>query len=192
MNADLSKTPEPLKNMKPENIIELDVRPILKAGGEPFGEIMAAIKKTPATGALRLRATFEPKPLFRALGSQGWQHWVEFGANEDWMIWFYHEVAQPKQPLPPELKPVVAQYPGLSERLQIAKECWTLDVRNLAPPEPMEMTLAVLDQIPKEVRLIQINQRVPQFLLPLLEERGMQQKVVKNEEHDVRIEIKRH
>lgn len=189
MNADFTNAPESLKRIQPENVVELDVRPILKSGGEPFKVIMEAVGKTKADGAFRLRATFEPKPLFRVLGNQGWKYWVEYGAGDDWMIWFYHEAAA--APVIQVLEPVIAQYPDLPKRLQMAAQDWTLDVRDLAPPEPMEMTLAVLDRIPQGVRLIQINQRVPQFLLPLLAERGMRSSVLKEEENDVRIEITR-
>lgn len=91
MSANLENAPEAVKAIPQNNIVELDVRPILKSGGEPFSEIMGAVGKVPAQGALKLRATFEPKPLFRVLGGKGWKHWVEFGNGDDWMIWFYQE-----------------------------------------------------------------------------------------------------
>ena len=47
-----------------------------------------------------------------------------------------------------------------------------LDVRGLEPPEPMIRTLAALEQLPPGSTLVQINVRVPKFLLPLLDERG--------------------
>ena len=47
-----------------------------------------------------------------------------------------------------------------------------IDVRGLAPPEPMERTLALLDRLPAGGRLLQINDRVPVFLLEFLDERG--------------------
>lgn len=52
------------------------------------------------------------------------------------------------------------------------------------------MTLAILNHIPKDVRLKQINQRVPQFLLPLLEERGFEFAVLSETDAEVQIEIK--
>ena len=54
--------------------VEVDVRPTLRAGGEPFGEIMAAVNAlTPGQG-LRLYATFKPTPLLHVLGSKGFTH----------------------------------------------------------------------------------------------------------------------
>ncbi len=201
MSADLSKAPEAIKNIRPEHINDLDVRPILQSGGEPFSEIMAAVDETPANGAFRLRATFEPKPLFKVLGSQGWKYWVEYGSGDDWVIWFYQETeettsrsansSQVSTTLPSTLASVVAQYPELPKRIKMTEGLWTLDVRDLPPPDPMEITLAVLDQLPIGVRLLQINQRVPQFLFPMLPPRGMGAEILKSEENDVQIEIKR-
>ena len=47
-----------------------------------------------------------------------------------------------------------------------------LDVRGLEPPEPMMRTLAALEVLPADHTLAQVNARVPQFLLPVLAERG--------------------
>lgn len=91
MSADLSKAPEAIKKISHEKIVELDVRPSLRAGEEPFSVIMEAVDKIPPQGALRLRAVFEPRPLFRVLEAQGWNNWVEYGQGDDWIIWFYQE-----------------------------------------------------------------------------------------------------
>ena len=47
-----------------------------------------------------------------------------------------------------------------------------LDVRGLEPPEPMVRTLAALEALPADHTLVQVNARVPRFLLPILAERG--------------------
>lgn len=188
--TDLSKAPEAVKAIPATNIVDLDVRPILQSGGEPFSEIMAAADKVPETnGALKLRATFEPKPLFRVLGGKGFKYWIEFGEGDDWMIWFYRE-GDASAEMPKVLDATLSQFPELPKRLKTSEHDWALDVREMMPPEPMEMTLAVLSQLPKEARLVQINQRVPQFLIPLLAERGLVHRVLKEEPNEVRIEIK--
>lgn len=48
----------------------------------------------------------------------------------------------------------------------------TLDVRGLEPPEPLVRTLAALESLPDGHQLVQVNVRVPQFLIPMLAERG--------------------
>jgi hypothetical protein len=190
MSYNLNQAPESVKAIPSEKVNELDVRPILRSGGEPFGIIMQTIKDTASDGAMRLRATFEPLPLFRVLGSQGWSHWVEFGKDDEWIIWFYREGACPKKSAA-EMTGLVREFPELSNRLKTSGNTWTLDVRRMAPPEPMELTLAVVEKLPNDVSLIQLNERIPQFLLPLLAERGMSHRVLSQGEGDVRIEIRR-
>lgn len=187
MNAELQTAPETVKGIERGNVVELDVRPTLRSGGEPFSLIMGAVDDVPPGGALRLRATFEPAPLFRVLGGKGWKHWTEHGEGEDWIIWFYRDDGPPQ---PVDWTPVIAQYPELPKRLRTDANEWTLDVRDLAPPDPLEMTLAVLDHLPRGGRLIQLNQRVPQFLFPLLDERGMHLNVLEEGTDQIRIEIK--
>jgi uncharacterized protein (DUF2249 family) len=53
------------------NPLELDVRPILSAGGEPFGAIMAAVRELATGQSLRLLAPFRPDPLLQVLARQG-------------------------------------------------------------------------------------------------------------------------
>ena len=178
-----------MENQNARQIIELDVRPILKAGGEPFSEIMNAVQKVPEGGALRLRATFKPTPLFNVLGKQGWNHEIEHGSGDDWAILFFKGAMEQSTEQPTEQ--LHRDYPELKTRLSTKPGLWTLDVRMMSPPEPMEMTLLVLEKLPKNTTLIQINERVPQFLLPLLEERGYQHHIEKNTESEVQIKIER-
>jgi len=49
----------------------LDVRPELRAGGEPFGRIMQAVAGLAPGQGLRLLATFEPVPLYAVLSRKG-------------------------------------------------------------------------------------------------------------------------
>lgn len=166
-------------------ISELDVRPTLKAGGEPFGEIMSAISRTPADGALVLRAPFEPRPLFSVLGKQGWRHWVEHGEGDDWMIWFFREGGES-----PDLALLQEERPELKNRLRAENSTWFVDVRGLTPPEPIELTLAAAEKLPKGFSLVQINEWVPQLLLPILIERGFQYRV-DNGNGEVHVTIRR-
>lgn len=80
---------ELLANLPADKVVELDVRPILRNGGEPFSVIMKTVDTVPPGGVFRLRATFKPVPLFAALKVKGWDHWVVDGAGDDWQVWFY-------------------------------------------------------------------------------------------------------
>lgn len=48
-----------------------------------------------------------------------------------------------------------------------------LDVRELPPPEPLRRTMDRIVDLGSDEVLIQLNDRVPQHLLPRLEERGI-------------------
>lgn len=47
-----------------------------------------------------------------------------------------------------------------------------VDVRDLPPPEPLQETLGTLESMDGNDVLVQINDRQPQHLFPMLEERG--------------------
>jgi uncharacterized protein (DUF2249 family) len=51
--------------------LELDVRPILRDGGEPFGAIMEAVDALAPGQQLRLISSFRPEPLFSVMAAKG-------------------------------------------------------------------------------------------------------------------------
>ena len=67
---------------------ELDVRPILRSGGEPFAVIMEAVNGLVSGQALRLLATFEPVPLYGVLASKGFDHAARKLDDGDWEVLF--------------------------------------------------------------------------------------------------------
>lgn len=69
----------------------LDVREILRQGGEPFAGIMTVAHATAPGETFELRAIFEPKPLFNVLGAQGFEHWSERLADDDWRVLFHRK-----------------------------------------------------------------------------------------------------
>ena len=81
--------PEALAGITEAERVELDVRPVLREGGEPFSLIMSTAAQVPEGHVLRLRATFKPVPLFGVMRTRGWKHWTERGEGDDWIVWFY-------------------------------------------------------------------------------------------------------
>jgi uncharacterized protein (DUF2249 family) len=130
--------------------VPLDVRPVLAEGGEPYRLIMDTVEALAPGEVLALRTPFDPAPLHRVLGGLGFERATrELGPGD-----FETEYRRTGD-LPPR----------------------ELDVRGLQPPEPMERTLAVLDEMPGGQALVQVNDRVPAFLLPLLDERGLRYRI---------------
>ena len=69
-------------------IVELDVRPVLRAGGEPLTQIMEAVKNLAPGQDLRLFSPFMPGPLLQMLGAQGFRHEVKELAGGEWQVDF--------------------------------------------------------------------------------------------------------
>ncbi|MEZ5175191.1 MAG: DUF2249 domain-containing protein [Acidimicrobiia bacterium] len=66
----------------------IDARPTIAAGGEPFGEIMAAASAVEDGQVLVVYAPFEPVPLEGVLGEQGFTHRVDELAPNSWRVIF--------------------------------------------------------------------------------------------------------
>ena len=145
--------------------VEVDVRDDLRSGREPFSRIMAAVAALGPAEVLHLRAIFEPVPLFAVMAKRGFTHAVRRQAADDWSVWFWR-AATAAPPADRSAADAPAAAPAASERTVV------LDVRGLEPPEPMLRTLSALEDLPAGHELLQVNARVPQFLLPLLAERG--------------------
>jgi uncharacterized protein (DUF2249 family) len=160
----LSK-PEMLDRISPDLVVDCDVREDLRSGKEPFARIMEARRSLPEGGVLRVRAIFEPVPLYRVMAQHGLDHWTEKLGKEDWRVWFFAA-----EPAAPDAEGATADGSEASDG--DGDGAVVLDVRGLEPPEPMVRTLAALEALPRGQTLVQLNLRVPQFLLPRLEERG--------------------
>lgn len=145
---------------------ELDVRPILRAGGEPFTAIMEAMKNLGCGQALRLLATFEPVPLYGVLAKKGFDHAAREIGGGDWEVLFAPTAANSQQSQSVQLKPRAAIESGWP------KPSRHLDNRYLEPPEPLVRTLAAVEELQPGEVLSALLCREPVFLLPKLNERG--------------------
>lgn len=161
--------------------VALDLRDDLRRGQEPFSRIMAAVGTLGEGEVLRLRTIFEPEPLYAVLARRGLQHATEAHAADDWSVWFWPSVVTVAAP---------ADDTGSTAREVPADEVW-LDVRGLEPPEPMVRTLAALEALPAGATLVQVNVRVPQFLLPILAERGFVADIDDSRRDQVHVRIRR-
>jgi uncharacterized protein (DUF2249 family) len=142
--------------------VDLDVRPILRAGGEPFGAIMTAVNALRPGQGLRLFATFKPTPLFEVLGAKGFTHEAKALADGDWEVLF--------SPTPPGA--VRAAAPASADDAAWPEPIRHLDNRDLDPPEPMVRILAATESMAPGEVLSALLCREPIFLLPELAKRG--------------------
>jgi uncharacterized protein (DUF2249 family) len=148
---------------------DLDVRPILRDGGEPFSAIMQAVDALAPGQSLRLLATFKPIPLFHVLGSRGFEPTAREIGNGDWEVIFTPADSQPGDEIP-QPEPAAAG-------ADAADESWPapvteMDNRDLDPPEPMVRTLEGVEALSPGQTLAALLPREPLFLFKELEARG--------------------
>lgn len=143
---------------------ELDVRPILRAGGEPFGAIMEAVNGLAAGQSFLLLATFQPVPLYAVLAKRGFDHAAREIGGGDWEVMFTPAAAGQGDTTRRTTEGVSAS--GWPEPAR------QLDNRDLDPPEPMVRTLAAVEALEPGQVLCSLLCREPVFLLPELRKRG--------------------
>lgn len=142
---------------------DVDVRPILRAGGEPFSVIMAALEGLEPGQGLRLLATFKPIPLFAVMEKKGFSHSEQPLDAGEWEVLFTPADAKPE---------TVTAAAGLAGFDNWPEPAVALDARDLDPPEPMVKILAAADQLAPGATLSALLRREPVFLFPQLEKRG--------------------
>lgn len=65
---------------------DLDVRPMLEAGGEPYQVIMHCVAQIAVGDVLRIHALFEPRPLLRQFERMGLQVDAQALDAEHWVV----------------------------------------------------------------------------------------------------------
>lgn len=146
---------------------ELDVRPILREGGEPFSAIMQAVAALAFGQSLRLLATFKPVPLFQVLGARGFEPSAREIGNGDWEVLFtpINAGGEGQQAVPTEAT-AAASGEDWPEPVR------ELDNRELEPPEPMVRTLEGVEALAPGETIAALLPREPVFLFEELEARG--------------------
>lgn len=172
--------------------VVVDVREQLRAGKEPFSDIMAAAETCAVGDTLVLYATFKPVPLLAVLKSQGFEGEATPLENREWRVDFRRVsgsaradaggppgiAGSPGMPGPqprPANASAAFDTDGTSADVDEAAEQPAdihLDNRGLEPPEPMVRTLEAIYALKKGQRIVGKFDRTPMFLLPKLDDMG--------------------
>lgn len=132
-----------------EALVELDVRPLLEAGVDPFEAITDTLGTLQPNGSLVLVAPFRPGPLIAVLEGRG--HTVDSGEPTGGLFTI-----------------LISSKPDSGEPIQSL-----LDLRDLPMPEPLEAILVAAESmLPGEFTLARLP-RFPRLLIPMLESRGI-------------------
>jgi uncharacterized protein (DUF2249 family) len=175
-----------MKSIKKEDIIELDVRPLISSGKDPLSLITDTIKILKAGQVLKIINSFEPIPLIKLLEKQGFEVYADV-INDDLVeTYFYKKNDVTAKTISPVIdaangwKAVLERFEG---KLQ------TIDVRQLEMPLPMITILESLDKLPQGQALFVHHKRIPVFLLPELAERKFDYRINEISDGDVQLLI---
>ena len=157
--------------MQKSNIITLDVRPILEGGVDPFNAIMDELKKMDNNHTLLIINSFEPVPLLNILKDKGYTYVTE--RPEQSVVHTYikkaNEIADSQSAVTNKSKTNLS----FDEiELKFKNRTTEIDVRDLEMPLPMVTILEEIEKIGNDNALYVHHKRLPQYLLPELEERG--------------------
>ncbi len=183
---DMKAMPQLLKDISPQRLISLDVRPILAAGADPLTLILGKIKELREGQVLEIINTFEPRPLMGLLKKQGFDSYAAIIKNDLVKTYFFKQ-SDEQTPVQPGK---ADKSEGWEEMLEIyAGKMEVIDVRDLEMPKPMMTILESLDKLADDKALFVHHKRIPVFLLPELEDRNLAYRINEISEGDVQLLI---
>lgn len=172
--------------VNPEDIIEVDTRPILENGDDPLTIILQNVRSLKDGKVLKIVSSFVPGPLIALLEKQGYASHSEI-INED----LFHTYFLSQQNIEMKVKAVQSETneDWLSLLNRFNNNTQTIDVRHLEMPLPMLVILEELDQLPKEKALFVYHKRVPVFLLGELTDRSFSFRIKEISDNEVHLLI---
>ncbi|MBS1650957.1 MAG: DUF2249 domain-containing protein [Bacteroidetes bacterium] len=180
-----NEVPDFLKNCDKDAFEELDVRPIIEGGKDPFNVIMQTIKQLPNNKILKLINSFEPAPLIPILNKQGFESYVEHVDNNTVNTYFKSKTTHQSLNIDTS-----KNSEGWEEQLNLYKNnLIEIDVRQLEMPMPMMTILEELDTLPTSKALFVHHKRIPVFLLPELKDRNFEYLIKEISESEVQMLI---
>ncbi|NOR88522.1 MAG: DUF2249 domain-containing protein [Bacteroidales bacterium] len=156
--------------MSNSKIVELDVRPSLASGVDPFNLIMGKLKELNDSQQLLIINTFEPIPLLNILKDKGYQY--ETTRPSDGIV--HTRLYKLESFEPKEAKESVNKKDWSFEDALKAYDgkMTEVDVRHLEMPLPMVTILEEVEKIGEAEALYVHHKKLPQYLIPELENRG--------------------
>ncbi len=180
------EVPDFMLNLKKEQIVELDVRPVIASGKDPLSIITEKVKTMKAGGALKIINIFEPIPLMRLLENQGFLVYADL-INDNLVETYFFKQNKTSETV---ATPTTDVTTGWDRALQqYGDKVQTIDVRQLEMPLPMHTILEALDTLPSDTALFVYHKRVPVFLLPELAERNFDYRIREISDGEVQLLI---
>lgn len=177
-------------DMEKLNIVDMDVRPILETGVDPFNVIMDGLKKLKEDETLRIINTFEPIPLLNIIKKKGYDY--ETQRPEDGVVHTYISkiAGEIVEEIPDaEMNERELTYADLEQKFY--GKLTEIDVRDLEMPMPMVTILEAIETLATGHALYVHHKRLPQYLLPELKEREFDYKAQEVDSDNMKLIIYR-
>ncbi len=175
--------PDFMKKIKPEEVIELDVRPVIDSGKDPLSLILQQIKTIQAGQVLKIINSFEPTPLMSLLIKQGFESFADRIDDDLVETYFYKGATESLGAVSEETATSNSDWDGIIKKYD--GRIQNVDVRHLEMPQPMLTILSELDTLPISYALLVHHKRIPVFLLPELKERGFDYRINELNDNEV-------
>lgn len=184
-NEERPTLPTFFNTLKPEEIVEFDVRPIIDANEDPLSLIIKKVKGILPGQALKIINSFEPTPLILLLEKQGFESYVDV-VNDQLVEAYFYKKDKAKVAIG-EAEDRKEDWDECLQRFQ--NKIQTIDVRALEMPGPMLTILDALEKLPSESALFVYHKRIPVFLLPELKDRKFDYRIKEIRDNEVHLLI---
>ncbi|MGN6396716.1 MAG: DUF2249 domain-containing protein [Mucilaginibacter sp.] len=173
-----------IHSLTEEQLVALDVRPLLAAGKDPLNVILEKVKTLKTGQVLKIINSFVPAPLIAVLEKRNFISYTHSGDDNLTETYFY------------KTTDTRGSVPG-TEADKSWDEIWNryqgklivLDVRALEMPLPMTTILDALNSLAPENALYVYHKRIPVFLLPELIDRNFDYRIKEITDNEVRLLI---
>ena len=155
-------------SLKPDQIIPLDVRPIIDADEDPLSIIIKTVKQIKQGQALKIINTFEPTPLLSLLKKQGFESYVDY-VNDDLVETYFYRADNREVEIDDKVN-TADDWDFFIKKYQ--DNLVTINVQKLEMPGPMMAILEAIETLPADKALFVYHKRIPVFLLPELKEKS--------------------
>ena len=180
--------PDFIHSIRQEQLIELDVRPVIAAGKDPLNLILEKAKSIEVGQILKIVNTFAPVPLIPLLEKKGFISYIDKVEDRLVETYFFKNAGAIGEDVLPEPKEGLNQdWHEVSERYK--DKLITIDVRALEMPQPMMTILDSLGQLADGDALFVYHKRIPVHLLPELSERGFDYRIKEINDSEVHLLI---
>lgn len=172
------------------NTITLDVRADLASGKDPFQRIMGTLPSLSQDNFLLIINTFEPIPLINVLKRKGFENYTEELQRGVFHTYFKNTAGtknDKEERVPLTNKCINNEFAEMQNKYIGKME--TIDVRHLEMPLPMVTILQKLNTLEEGHSLFVQHKKIPQFLLPELEENKFSWLIKEDGPNDVKLLI---